>query len=737
MVESQRHRDFQRLAVHLVKRSWPELQATEEQNDGGEDATSFGAGADGLRRSMAASLTGTLAKIRADAKRIKERGVNLGVLIFVTPVPVDNLTVTEWRKSVAEEFKHDLYVISQAEIITRLEQPENHRLCKEYLGLAIEADPSIAELERAVRQASANVLRGWKAANRYDDTKTIELTLFELPPPQSRNPAPEFRKLSLRDIFALVRQRGNGTLLGDPGAGKTFTLIQLAELLLQDSSAPIPILVPLAAWASSGHEFFSFLAIQLGISADAVAKLATLGSFAFLLNGWNEISEAGLERATAGLKTLPLNFPALPLIVSTRNSLQAPPFATPFMIQVAGLSHEQKVTIIRKSGLRDSAALIAELEANNSLLEITDTPLFLSASIAVVAAGERLPQSRYAILQLFVEHFEGNPDHAAGLKGPPCNSLHRQYLERIAVKMTESSGATLTFDEATDVIAQSSVEFQQRGHIGEISPSADILDRLVRHHMLVLTPNPGSSYRFAHQQYQEWFGAEALRHSIGEIIQNETAENRFAFQRDVLNRIQWVEPLLFLMDRLGGGNEAHLEAAARVIRWSMQVDLHLASELAGAAGRAVWGQVRDELGDLLRRWYEADGEQQRYCALSAMLATEAPDFQDILWPLLESTDRNIRLFTIRTRRNFPLSCLGPDWRAKFANWPAERQVEFIRELSWQSNREHIDFAVDILQTGKEPQVNVACFELLLDARAYETLAGNSSVIQTCRIGRMD
>ena len=188
--------------------------------------------------------------------------MNLGVLIFVTPVPVDNLTVTEWRKSVAEEFKHDLYVISQAEIITRLEQPENHRLCKEYLGLAIEADPSIAELERAVRQASANVLRGWKAANRYDDTKTIELTLFELPPPQSRNPAPEFRKLSLRDIFALVRQRGNGTLLGDPGAGKTFTLIQLAELLLQDSSAPIPILVPLAAWASSGHEFFSFLAIS-------------------------------------------------------------------------------------------------------------------------------------------------------------------------------------------------------------------------------------------------------------------------------------------------------------------------------------------------------------------------------------------------------------------------------------------------------------------------------------------
>src|SRR5580692_10205498 len=125
LVEAQRHREFQRLAVHLAKRLWPELQATEEQKDGGEDATSFVAGTDGLRRSVAVSLTATLAKIKTDAARIKGRGVALGSLVFFTPVPIDNLTASDWRAAIKNEFGHDVQVISQAEVITLLEQPEN------------------------------------------------------------------------------------------------------------------------------------------------------------------------------------------------------------------------------------------------------------------------------------------------------------------------------------------------------------------------------------------------------------------------------------------------------------------------------------------------------------------------------------------------------------------------------------------------------------------------------------
>src|SRR5207245_906683 len=96
MVESEQWKPFQRLAIHLAKAKYPELVATEEHYDGGEDATAFLAGTYGHRRRLACSLTGALEKVRGDAKRIKERGVQLDELIFVTASEVTNLEVQDW-----------------------------------------------------------------------------------------------------------------------------------------------------------------------------------------------------------------------------------------------------------------------------------------------------------------------------------------------------------------------------------------------------------------------------------------------------------------------------------------------------------------------------------------------------------------------------------------------------------------------------------------------------------------
>jgi hypothetical protein len=40
MIHFGRWKEFQRLAVHLAKTKWPELEATQEEADGAEDATS-------------------------------------------------------------------------------------------------------------------------------------------------------------------------------------------------------------------------------------------------------------------------------------------------------------------------------------------------------------------------------------------------------------------------------------------------------------------------------------------------------------------------------------------------------------------------------------------------------------------------------------------------------------------------------------------------------------------------
>jgi len=236
----------------------------------------------------------------------------------------------------------------------------------------------------------------------------------------------------------------------------------------------------------------------------------------------------------------------------------------------------------------------------------------------------------------------------------------------------------------------------------------------------VLSPAPGNSYRFVHQQFQEWFAAEFLYRSVGEITNTQSTEQIFVFQRTVLNRVQWEEPLRFLMERLGTGSDAENLLAAKVVLWAMQVDLLLAAELAGAAGASVWIHVGETLGKSLRSWYQKSAPH-RHCALAAMLASGAADFHDILWPLFESSDQKVRLFTYRAWRAFSLACLGADWRDRLSKWSAERKAEFVREFSWTPSREHVALASDLIKAQEAPDVKLACFELLLHAQMYEIL----------------
>lgn len=136
-----------------------------------------------------------------------------------------------------------------------------------------------------------------------------------------------------------------------------------------------------------------------------------------------------------------------------------------------------------------------------------------------------------------------------------------------------------------------------------------MLECLVKHHLLVLPLGSNPSYRFIHQQFQEWFAAESLHRLVVAIGASEKTEELFAFQRDFLNHMQWQEPLSFLMERLSNGNDAEVSLAAKIIGWVMPVNLSVASELAGVAGEKVWARVRGELGQALRKWYEKSGRK--------------------------------------------------------------------------------------------------------------------------------
>jgi len=723
----QRHRDFQWLGVQVAKTKWPELEATQEQNDGGEDATSFFKGSDGKRRYLACSLTGTLDKIKKDAARLRERKVEPDILVFITPVPVTNLEISAWCEAVQKEFNHELHVIPQAELVALLEQPKNAWLCRDRLNLPFADEPRLAELEASARSAAAELLEGWKKEYHYGQTKPIELAYVQETPESERCATSRIatKHLSLHDLSRLLHHGGRATLVGPPGAGKTFTLIQLTDLLLRNAETPAPILVSTPGWAAIGGDFVPYVAQQLAafrLDADSLAKLAISGRVTFLLNGWNEIPEGFVDKANSQLRAFLLNNPAVSLILSTRETRVATPLSSASLIHVRPLSPSQKREIINKCGLADPSTLFRELETNVALSEVTDIPLFLASLINLARAGEPLPATRSGILRSFIQQSEANSEHSAALNAPPCAGFHRTFLNHVAQAMTQAGATTLDSNEALAAVAKCSKALEAQGHFPSVPHSSTVVDCLVKHHLLVLSPSLGGAYRFVHQQFQEWFAAEWLYRCVTGVSKDEEPDEVFKFQRDILNHIRWKQPLFFLFERFAEGGDDQFALAAKVIRWAMSVDLLLAAMFAGVAGEHVWPLVRDELTASIRGWYERSSGWHRHCAVAAMLATHASEFQDVLWPLLESNDQQVRLRTYRTWRPFPLTSLGSAWRQRFDKWDSQRRTEFIREISWQPSQQQITLACELAKTDNRPDVRLACLSLFKDIGAYETFA---------------
>jgi hypothetical protein len=74
LIHNEAGTSFQALAVVLAKQKWPDLIASEWHNDGGLDAYAPASLAEGNKaKGVASSITGTLGKIKGDAKRAKEK----------------------------------------------------------------------------------------------------------------------------------------------------------------------------------------------------------------------------------------------------------------------------------------------------------------------------------------------------------------------------------------------------------------------------------------------------------------------------------------------------------------------------------------------------------------------------------------------------------------------------------------------------------------------------------------
>ncbi|MGB3513769.1 MAG: NACHT domain-containing protein [Microcoleaceae cyanobacterium] len=128
-------------------------------------------------------------------------------------------------------------------------------------------------------------------------------------------------KVSITQVFD--RMKGKLLLLGNPGSGKTTTLLELARRLIicaeKEPNSPIPVLLNLATWQGESLEILDWLIAQVKFKYNIPHKVTRNWlenqHLSLLIDGFDQISPELSEQCLAAINQLSLNFQPRDLVV--------------------------------------------------------------------------------------------------------------------------------------------------------------------------------------------------------------------------------------------------------------------------------------------------------------------------------------------------------------------------------------------------------------------------------------
>jgi hypothetical protein len=708
---------FQSLGVALARQRWPELIACERHNDLGLDAyASPNSAANGVGRGLACSITATLGKLSGDAKTAKEHYGPFSILIFATPRKVTKETEKDWADRIRNEHGYELVVISRAEIIAALQAPDNAWMCRTHLRIPVPYQAPVTDTLRQIRAAAAEEASRWATYSRLGGKPRIRLSAVKL----------DQRGSETQEIFTTAHLRswlaqGRCMVIEAPaGRGKTTTLIQLSQS--EADSEGIPILLDLPGWIRSGLDILEYIARMPSFRARGIDSAALARSFRdepyhFLLNGWNEVSSVHSEQATEMLRTVARDFLGAGIIVATRTHHIVPPLPDSIRLRLLPLTPDQRFHyLVEALGTAPACDLQSALIGDRVLDDLTRTPFILSAVAALAQSGRELPRTKLALLRALVALIEQSEEHAGHLQGQPLRSRADHYLRALATYLTSRGAVVLSETDARTVCNSVAERLRAAGQIASTPEPADILSALSSHHLLDRIDYLDISFRFEHQQFQEYYAALELRDVLARVVADANLAQTDVFVEQNINDPSWEEPLRMIAENLGTSAD-DVAAGKLLIEGALRVDPVFSAALAYLAGPSIGGQVRAGLSSRLRSLYATPNPQYRQLALAAMLATGADEFADILVPLLTNPDQQVRLAAYRAGREFHPSSLGADWQRIVSEWAEDHRMEFVFELTMHQRRAEV--ALAFVRTDPSEQVRLAALRALTWIGQYE------------------
>lgn len=195
----------------------------------------------------------------------------------------------------------------------------------------------------------------------------------------------EQRVEDLREVFEAY---GRALLiLGEPGSGKTITLLQLAETLIaeaqQDPSQPVPVILNLSSWAQTKKPLTTWLVEEIFIQYQVTRQLSqewiAQNQWLYLLDGLDEVAESDRDACVAAINAFKAEYPAELVVCSRTGDYEKlrEKLNLGTAVRLQPLADEQIESYLSQDDVHLTAVHEA-ITTDAHLNELAHTPLFLS-----------------------------------------------------------------------------------------------------------------------------------------------------------------------------------------------------------------------------------------------------------------------------------------------------------------------------------------------------------------------
>jgi len=399
--------------------------------------------------------------------------------------------------------------------------------------------------------------------------------------PRDRNASSE-----TLDVNEALNQNQRCIIVGPAGSGKTVLLKSLALQAARGDQlgheALLPILIPLASWASTVDRASPMDDLALHIvqfinsraepqfSPSIQAALET-GQALVLLDGLDEVDREDLRTAIGnGVGAFWNRYPGVRIVLTTRPTvtIQIPGFS---IFEIMPWTDQQVTQFVRgwSAALNDALGLSVDSEAQANeivqaiishpgLHELARNPLFLTLLAFVHRQAYRLPTRRVELYDAFVKTMLGSWERARSLSHTLPRKFEPAAVERIlsaiALEMSKRDIITVGIDDAAAIAGAS----MSQGTL-ETARLSEFLSDLMNQ-SAILTQRGKDEFSFSHRTFQEFFAAKAIAAMVDQEALRFITTHYFEprFEEAIRLSLSW-------MDVHGGRRELVGRAAEELI----------------------------------------------------------------------------------------------------------------------------------------------------------------------------